>query len=154
MGPGGRVKNNRMTSRRVRNTSLPSIPTRRPARRGFTMIEVIVASVILGAALLAMAGFTVRYQQVDANARTLNRAQQAANERLETVRSARPYLSLDTMTTTESTVPGYPGYVRYTTVTQVGGEAADTVDYKIVTVKVKTPGVVRWATKTSIIGAF
>lgn len=118
------------------------------------MVEVIVASAILGAALLAMAGFTVRYQQVDASARTVNRAQQAANERLEAVRSARPYLSLDTMATTESTIPGYPGYYRVTAVTHVGGEPADTVDYKIVTIKVKTPGVERWATKTSIIGAF
>lgn len=129
-------------------------PSRLKTRRGFTMIEVIVASVILGAALLAMAGFTVRYQQVDSNARTVNRAQQAANERLEAVRSARPYLSLDTMATTESTIPGYPGYVRTTQVTRVGGAAADTVDFKVITVKVRTPGVERWATKTSIIGAF
>ena len=50
---------------------MQATPPRRAARRGFTMIEVIVASVILGAALLAMAGFTVRYQQVDANARTV-----------------------------------------------------------------------------------
>lgn len=128
---------------------------RRPAARGgFTMIEVIVASVILGGALLAMAGFSVRYQQVDSNARAVNRAQQAANERLEVVRAARPYLSLDSMATTETTVDGYPGYTRFTSVTQVGGAPADTVDYKVITVKVKTPGVERWVTKTSIVGAF
>lgn len=124
------------------------------ARGGFTMVEVIVAAAILGAALLAMAGFTVRYQQVDSNARIVNRAQQAANERLETVRTAQPYLSLDTMATTESTVPGYPGYIRVTSVTRVGGAAADTVDYKVITVRVQTPGAVRYATKTSIVGAF
>lgn len=124
------------------------------ARRGFTMVEVIVASVILGAALLAMAGFTVRYQQVDSNARTMTRAQQAANERLEKVRTSQPYLSLDTMATTESSVAGYPGYTRFTSVTRVGGSASDTVDYKIVTVKVLTPGVARYVAKTSIVGAF
>ncbi len=128
--------------------------TRQRSRDGFTMVEVIVAAAILGAALLAMAGFTVRYQQVDSNARIVNRAQQAANERLEAVRTAQPYLSLDTMATTESVVPGYPGYVRQTSVTRVGGSAADTVDYKIVTVRVTTPGAVRYATKTSIVGAF
>jgi hypothetical protein len=84
----------------------------------------------------------------------VNRAQQAANERLEAVRTAQPYLSIDTMATTESTILGYPGFTRITSVTRVGGDAADTVDYKIVTVKVKTPGVERWATKTSIVGAF
>jgi prepilin-type N-terminal cleavage/methylation domain-containing protein len=123
-------------------------------RRGFTMVEVIVASVILGAALLAMAGFSVKYQQTDSNARIMNRAQQAANERLEQVRNSRPYLSLDSMATTENTLPTYPGYQRITSVTRVGGSAADTVDYKIITVKVKTPGVERWATKSSIVGAF
>ena len=123
-------------------------------RPGFTMIEVIVASVILGAALLAMAGFTVRYQQVDASARVINRAQQAANERLERVRTAQPYLSLDTMATTESVVAGYPGYIRQTIVTRVGGSATDTVDYRIVTVRVTTPGVARVVSKTSTVGAF
>ncbi len=139
-----------MPSHRNRSEAL----NRQGNRTGFTMIEVIVASVILGAALLAMAGFTVRYQQVDANARTVNRAQQASNERLEAVRTAQPYAGLDTMARTESTVPGYPGYVRVTTITRVGGGAADTVDYKIITVRTQTPGAVRFATKTSIVGAF
>lgn len=138
----------------TRNTDRCVAAPRLQARRGFTMVEVIVASVILGAALLAMAGFTVRYQQVDSNARVVARAQQAANERLEKVRTALPYLSLDTMATTESSIPGYPGYMRITSVTRKGGAPADTVDYKIITVKVKTPGVERWATKTSIVGAF
>lgn len=124
------------------------------SRSGFTMVEVIIASAILGAALLAMAGFTMRYQQIDTSARVLNRAQQAANERLESVRTAQPYLSLDTMARTESAVTGYPGYTRVTTVTRVGGTPADTVDYKIVTVRVTTPGVARTASKTSIVGAF
>ena len=131
--------------------------THRPrmrARSGFTMVEVIVASVILGAALLAMAGFTIRYQQVDASARVLNRAQQAANERMEVVRTAQPYLSLDTMATTESSITGYPGYTRVTAVTRVGGSATDTVDYKIVSVRVTTPGVARTVSKSSIVGAF
>jgi hypothetical protein len=91
---------------------------------------------------------------VDSNARIVGRAQQAANERLERVRTAIPYLSLDTMATTESSIDGYPGYVRVTNVTRKGGGAADTVDYKIITVKVKTPGAERWVTKTSIVGAF
>ncbi len=125
------------------------------ARSGFTMVEVIVASVILGAALLAMAGFTVRYQQVDAKARFVSKAQQAANERLEKVRTAQPYLSLDTMATTESTISGLPGYSRTTIVTRVGGSATDTVDYRIVTVRVTTPnGVAGTISKTSMVGAF
>ena len=145
MGPGGSMTNRRRQDRRT-----PRLRT----RAGFTMVEVIVASVILGAALLAMAGFTVRYQQVDASARVVNKAQQAANERLERVRTAIPYLSLDTMATTESSVSGYPGYTRQTIVTHIGGAAIDTIDYRIVTVRVTTPGVARTVSKTSTVGAF
>lgn len=135
-------------------SSTQSCVPRLRARRGFTMVEVIVASVILGAALLAMAGFSVKYQQSDSNTRIMNRAQQAANERLEHVRNSRPYLSLDSMATTESSIATFPGYQRITSVTRVGGSPTDTVDYKIITVKVKTPGVERWAAKSSIVGAF
>jgi prepilin-type N-terminal cleavage/methylation domain-containing protein len=145
MAPGGSM---------ITHQSEIAVSPQLRARNGFTMIEVIVASVILGAALLAMAGFTVRYQHVDATARILNEAQQAANERLERVRTAQPYLSIDTMATTESSLVGYPGYVRQTIVTRVGGAAADTVDYKIVTVRVTTPGVARVVSKTSFVGAF
>lgn len=134
--------------------SSDAVTPRLHARKGFTMVEVIVASVILGAALLAMAGFTIRYQQVDSSARMVSKAQQAANERLERVRTAQPYLSLDTMATTESSIAGYPGYTRTTVVTRIGGAAADTVDYRIVTVRVTTPGVARIVSKTSTVGAF
>ncbi len=140
-----------MTTPRERSTRRP---VGGPLRPGFSLVEVIVASVILGAALLSMAGFTVKYQQIDASTRFIVRAQQAANERLERVRAAQPYLSLDTMQTVESTIVGLPGYMRTTTVTHIGGSAADTVDYRVITVQVRTPGVARYVTKTSIVGAF
>lgn len=145
MGPGGS-----MMTRRTADADMPRLQI----RQGFTMVEVIVASLILGTALLAMAGFTVRYQQMDSGARIVAKAQQAANERLERVRTAQPYLSLDTMVATESSVPGYPGYTRQTLVTRVGGAATDTVDYRIVTIRVTTPGVARVISKSSVVGAF
>lgn len=131
-----------------------SPPVDASLRPGFSLVEVIVAAVILGAALLAMAGFTVKYQQVDAYTRFVVKAQQAANERLERVRTAQPYLSLDTMATTESSLSGLPGYTRTTTVTRVGGGPADTVNYRIVTVRVRTPGNRSTISKSSIVGAF
>jgi prepilin-type N-terminal cleavage/methylation domain-containing protein len=123
-------------------------------RSGFTLVEVVVASVILTAALLAMAGFTVKYQQSDAVARMRVRAQQLANERLELVRSTTPYIALDTMVATESTMSLAPGYSRVTQVSRVGGTPTDTVDYKVVTVKVNLPGGRGTIAKTSFVGAF
>jgi Tfp pilus assembly protein PilV len=122
-------------------------------RDGFTLVEAVVASVILTAALLAMAGFTVRYQQDDTGARLAARAQQAVNERLERVRSSQPYHAIDSMVTTESSLPSFAGFTRTTTVTHVGGTATDTVDYRIITVSVTTPQNVV-VKKSSIIGAF
>ena len=72
-------------------TPIPHLAASAPRLRnrgGFTLVEVVVASVILTAALLAMAGFTVRYQQTDATARVVARARrQLANQRLERVRT-------------------------------------------------------------------
>jgi Tfp pilus assembly protein PilV len=123
-------------------------------RDGFTLVEVVVASVILTGALLAMAGFSMRYQQIDAAGRSLSRASQAAAQRMEAVRSSTPYNGLDTMAVSESAVEGFPGYQRVTSVTHVGGTTSDTLDYRIVTVRVTTPGIPRMVSRTSIVGAF
>ena len=128
--------------------------TRLSNRTGFTLVEVVVASVILTAALLAMAGFTVKYQQSDSKARMLSRAQQLANERLERVRTATPYSAIDTMASTESALNTAPGFSRVTQVSRIGGTAADTVDYKVVTVRVELPGGRGAVAKTSFVGAF
>ena len=123
-------------------------------RGGFTLIEVVVAAVILTSALLAMAGFTIRYQRSESRARLFTRAQQLASVRLEAVRTAMPYASIDTMAATETTIPGFPGYTRVTTVTRVGGATTDTLDYRTVTVRVSTPGALQTVAKSSVVGAF
>ena len=128
-----------------------------PARRnrqGFTLVEVVVATLILTSALLAMAGFTVRYQQSDSTARRFGRAQELASARLETVRNAVPYAAMDTMARTESNIPGYPGYTRVTWVVRSGGGPADTVDFRTVTVRVSTVGNRQSVAKTSTVAAF
>jgi prepilin-type N-terminal cleavage/methylation domain-containing protein len=139
----------------IRPMNRDTLPVRaRGNRAGFTLVEVIVASLIMTATLLTMAGFTVRYQQIDTSARLVIRAQQAANERLERVRTAQPYLSLDTMATTESSPDGFTGFTRVTNVTHIGGSSADTVDFRVVTVTVTTPGIPKTIKKSSTVGAF
>jgi len=138
-------------TRRVGTTADVAALRNRP---GFTLVEVVVASVILTSALLAMAGFTIRYQQTDSTARNFSKAQELSGARLETVRSAVPYASLDTMARTESTIPGYPGYTRVTQVVRSGGGMTDTVDFRTVTIRVSTPGNRQSVVKTSIMAAF
>jgi prepilin-type N-terminal cleavage/methylation domain-containing protein len=122
-------------------TTESTMTGRLKARAGFTLVEVIVASVILAGALIAMAGFTMRYQQIDSRARQTARASQAASDRLELVRSTQPYFAMDTMQAIETNVPGLPGFSRRTWVTRVGGTASDTVDYRVITVRVAPPGI-------------
>ena len=123
-------------------------------RQGFTLVEVVVATLILTSALLVMAGFTIRYQQTDSAARIFSKAQELSSARLETVRSAVPYASLDTMARTESSILGFPGYTRVTQVVRTGAATTDTVDYRIVTVRVSTPGNRQTVAKTSMVAAF
>ena len=154
MGPGGNLMRPTTTFRAARRARRRHAAPALCNRRGFTLIEVIVAAVILSTALLAMAGFTVRYQQTESRFRRIARAQELASARLETVRSASPYASLDTMARTESTISGYPGYTRITVVARVGGTPTETVDYRAVTVKVLTPGSTQYVTKSSTVAAF
>lgn len=138
-------------------TQSHATPTRALRNRaGFTLVEVVVSSVILTGALLAMAGFTLRYQRTASRAVFLDRGQQLANQRLEAVRSASPYFSLDTMARTESALSGFPGYSRVTQVTRIGGAQTDTVDYRVVTVRVNLPAGADqpFVTKTTLVAAF
>lgn len=143
-----------MSKRRRDNTV--SAPAALRKRGGFTLVEVVVATVILTGALLAMAGFTIRYQRTASRAEMFNRGQQLANQRLESVRSANPYLSLDTMARTESMLPGFPGYSRVTQVTRIGGAPTDTVDYRVITVRVNLPAGAEQpsVSKTTLVAAF
>jgi prepilin-type N-terminal cleavage/methylation domain-containing protein len=154
VGPGGNLMRQTTTLRASRRARRRQATPALRNRGGFTLIEVIVAAVILSTALLAMAGFTVRYQQTESKVRQFSKAQELASARLETVRSAVPYASLDTMERTESTIAGYPGYTRITVVSRIGGAPTDTVDYRAVTVKVLTPGSTQYVTKSSMVAAF
>lgn len=124
--------------------------------RGFTLIEVIIALSIIGGVLLTMAGFVMRYQQTATTTRAKMRMLQAVNQRMEQVRATRPYSALDSLAVTETAVTLYPELSRLTQVRRVGGAPADTVDYKIVTVTVRSRDSLRTppVRKTTVISTF
>jgi prepilin-type N-terminal cleavage/methylation domain-containing protein len=108
---------------------------RRRARRGMSMIEVVVAVLILGGALLSMGAFITNFSRStrSTNARAL--AGQLVSSRLEQIKTWNNYYTLMTQfTTTESQV--LPGYDRRTYTKQIGGTSASKQDHILVTVAV------------------
>jgi prepilin-type N-terminal cleavage/methylation domain-containing protein len=127
----------------------------RTAERGLTLIEVIIAMVILTTVLLGMASFAVRFtrsvQQSDA--RTI--AVELASQRISEVRSSPNYSGMETTYNgTEATISGFSGYSRTTQIVRTGGpRPTNQQDYKTVTVSVTAPGVATPIKKTVIVAA-
>lgn len=119
-----------------------------------TLIEVMIALVILSGALVLLAGFMARFAHSIGETQARTTANQLAAERLEFARQAGLYTNVDTIATTENPVAGYPGFTRQTVVTRVGGGTSDTLDYKIVTAIVSASGLTTPVRKTTIIAVY
>jgi prepilin-type N-terminal cleavage/methylation domain-containing protein len=135
------------------------LSTRRSgARRGFTLVEVVVALAILTGALLGLSLFIARMAQATSSARLLGTATELASDRLELVKSATTYSTIDSLyTATETSIPGSPdyfGFTRKTLIQHVGGLATDSVDYKIITVIVTHVSLTLPVRKTTSLAAF
>jgi type II secretory pathway pseudopilin PulG len=126
------------------------------ARRGMSLVEVIVAFSIFGGALVALARYAIQF------ARTVNVtdvrgvASELAADRLETVRGATRYEALDSLfaETSRTSIPGYPTFKRQTLFRRVGGGDGDNVDYKVVTVIVHSSYLTTPVRRTTVIGDF
>lgn len=129
---------------------------RRRARNGFTLVEVVVALLILGMALLGLALFVSRMAHAGTSSHLLGTASELAADRIETIKSATTYAGLGSFAGTETTIPGIgnSGFTRQTIIRHVGGGTSDSVDYRIVTVIVTNPAMTDSVRKTTIIAAF
>lgn len=124
-------------------------------RAGMTLVEVVVAMMLLGGVLLGLGSFTMQLSQASSRARLRAVAAQLASDRLEAVKGAPRYSAIDSMyVATEASADGHPGYTRQTMVTHVGGTAQDSVDYRIVTVEVRNAQLPTPVRKTTIIAPF
>lgn len=138
----------------------------RPARPrdGVTLVEVIVAITILTGATLVMGGFMAQFARTVGQTQARASASQLVTERLEFARAAGAYSDIDTLVRTEgppvltrrtaSVVDTFPAYSRQTWVTRVGGGSTDTLDYRVVTVEVRAPGLATPVRKTTIVSAY
>jgi type II secretory pathway pseudopilin PulG len=125
------------------------------ARSGITLVEVVVSISLLSGVLLTLAGFAFRLSQSTTNARIAAVASQLVADRLELVKSAPRYAAIDTLFPgLENPVAGYAGFVRQTIVQHFGGLPSDSVDYRVVTVEVRSARLPTPMRKTTFIAAF
>ncbi len=115
----------------------PPAPRRRArGRRGMTLMEVLIALVILATVLIALCEYLGRFaRQVNVTAVSAT-ASDLVTSRLEFMKSVTSYARVDGYAVTETSIPDFPAYTRITSVTRVSSAQED---YKLVTVRVTHP---------------
>lgn len=121
-----------------------------------SLVEVLVATVILGGVLVSMATLTARFVRVVTDTGARSRALQIAAKRLEDVKAAPTYASIDSLfvEALPVRVPEAPTFRRQTLVQRVGGLPTDRIDYRVVTVVVTAPTLPQPVRRTTIIADF
>lgn len=123
--------------------------------RGFTLIEMTVALVILAITVLSMASSTGQVMQAASKISANAEALQAAESRLAVIRMDPRYAELDSIYGgTETSMPGLDGFTRVTSVrhTSAVGDPGRVIDYKTITVTVSANGA-NTIIRTIIVGA-
>ena len=123
----------------------------RGRRSGFTLIEVMIALVILTGALLSMGAFMSNFAHSTATSAAASLASDLAVARLETVKGSGDYAALAGDYEGTTTSPDHP---RYSIATEIARVKNKSDDYTAVTVTVTGPALERAVKKTTIIGAF
>ena len=123
---------------------------------GFTLVEMMIALVILTVAILGVAGSTSRMSMQAGNAELQAKAIQAVEDRLARVTLDPRYALLDSLYSgSESTVPDLSGYTRVTDVQSVTASlpSGKSVTYQKVTVTVDGPQLSKKVGRTVVLGA-
>jgi len=120
-------------------------------RSGMTLIEVMIALVILTGALLGMGKFITSFSHATSDGALSSVASDLVLDRIESIKGTTSYAGLDAFAVTEASIPGFTGYKRVTQVTRTLDAAED---YKAITVTVSNPGLSAPVKKSTIIAAF
>lgn len=116
-----------------------TVPSRGP-RSGFTLIEIMIALVILAIVVIGMSSMTGNFlHQVTVDDITVS-AIALADDRIETILMDPDYPGLDSAYVgTESGFPGLPGLTRVTAISRIGG-TGQAQDHKRIVVSVAGTG--------------
>jgi prepilin-type N-terminal cleavage/methylation domain-containing protein len=130
----------------------------RGKRRGMTLIEVMIAIVILSGAMLGLAKFGGQFEHTTATAGDMSLASDLATARIEQVKTYRVYASIvatyNNVTDTYATDAVYKGFSRLTKATRCASCPTASNDYITVTVTVSGRSLVAPISKTTIIAVF
>ena len=130
----------------------------RSVRRGMTLIEVILAIVIMSGAMLGLANFSRIFQHNTSTNIVTTLASDLATQKIEEIKGYRVYATLvstyHATSTTYATDPTYKGFTVTVAAVRCSGCPTATNDYVTVTVSVTGNGMASTVKKTTIIAAF
>jgi type II secretory pathway pseudopilin PulG len=133
----------------------PRTVTRGLRAKGMTLVEVIVAMMLLVGVVLVLGGFSAKFAMASNQAHLVVLANEMAATRLDAVRQQPSYLAIDTLVHANDSVKADASwYHLQTQVVRIGGATTDSVDYKLVTVTVTHPAMRKIVTKTTAVAAF
>ena len=124
------------------------------ARAGMSLVEVIVAMVLLVGVVLVLGGFSAQFARATSQAHLVITANELAATRLDAVRQQPTYVAIDSLARTDTMNADFSSYQVKTQVLQIGGAPTDTIDYKLATVTVTHPGMKKIVIKTTAVAAF
>jgi hypothetical protein len=120
-----------------------------------TLMEVMVALILLGGVLLSLGKFSAGLARTSGTARMLATATQLVSDRIGTVKGAPRYSAIESLyVATENQVSGFKEFKRQTMVKRIGGKATDSIDYKIITVEVTNASLSKPVRKSTVIAPF
>jgi prepilin-type N-terminal cleavage/methylation domain-containing protein len=135
-----------------------NVKFRARVRRGMTLIEVMIAIVILSGAMIGLAKFGGNFEHITATSADMSLASDLATQQIEQIKAYRVYSTLvatyNNVTTTYPTDPVYKGFTRVTKATRCSGCPTASNDYITVTVTVSGRSLVSPIAKTTIIAVF
>lgn len=127
-------------------------------RRGMTLIEVMIAIVILSGAMIGLAKFGGNFEHITATSADMSLASDLATQQIEQVKAYRVYSTLvatyNNVTNTYASDPVYKGFTRVTKAVRCSGCPSASRDYITVTVTVSGRSLVSPIAKTTIIAVF
>jgi len=127
-------------------------------RSGMTLIEVMIAIVILSGAMIGLAKFGGNFEHITATSADMSLASDLATQQIEQVKAFRVYANIvstyNNVTNTYASDPVYKGFTRVTRAARCTGCPSATNDYITVTVTVSGRSLVSPIAKTTIIAVF